>query len=473
MPARLEFGLVMAHRPGAGDVARRRREDEPVRLLLIGNFGGSRGDRAPLASRTTYRIDLDNQDETMARIAPSIAFGVGDTSCEFAPRTLDDFHPDRLLQSLPPLRASWQTRAQLADPAQFAQASQQLLGNLLGGTTRDQAPSTATPAPAAARGPAGPIDALLRDLVAPYIRPGAPPEQPALVAAAEDALARQLREVLHAGPFKELEMAWRAAAFLVSRLELDESLQLHLFDATADELRDDVVGAQGRIEHTGVYATLVDRWRNQPGGQGWSALLGLWRFGPDDADIGLLAALGILASQAGGPFIGGGTLELSRDDASRLAGWQALRASEVAPWLALVAPRMLLRLPYGRAHDPIESFDFEELEATPAHEHYLWAPGSLAAAQCLGRSASQGHWPPEAGEASEIDDLPACTRTSESGESELVPVSEFYLGDRDMGELSAAGLMPLASHRQRNVARLLRWRSVSSTDEPLSGFAPA
>ena len=106
------------------------------------------------------------------------------------------------------------------------------------------------------------------------------------------AIEEQMRALLHAPAFQSLEAAWRGVQWLISSLELDENLQLHLFDVTREELLADIVGAQGKLAQTGVYRALVDRWRNVPGGEGWSSLVGLIDFGPSKADIGLLAALG-------------------------------------------------------------------------------------------------------------------------------------------------------------------------------------
>ena len=57
------------------------------------------------------------------------------------------------------------------------------------------------------------------------------------------------------------------------------------------------------IDQTGVYRALVDRWRNQPGGQGCSGISALHGVGASVEPIGLLAALGLPASQAGGPLL--------------------------------------------------------------------------------------------------------------------------------------------------------------------------
>src|SRR5690606_19040667 len=105
--------------------------------------------------------------------------------------------------------------------------------------------------------------------------------------------------LLHDPAFQSLEAAWRGGAWPVRNLELGDELQLHLFDAGRDELLADLVAAQGRPAETGLHRALADRWRQVPGAAGWSLLAGFYGFGPGDTDVGLLAALGPVASQAG------------------------------------------------------------------------------------------------------------------------------------------------------------------------------
>src|SRR6202035_176342 len=53
-------------------------------------------------------------------------------------------------------------------------------------------------------------------------------------------------------------------------------------------------------------------------------------------------------------------------------GLAALRRMPEAAHLGLAMPRFLLRQPYGKGSDPIESFEFEEMTTLPEHESYLW-----------------------------------------------------------------------------------------------------
>ena len=385
MPERLVFDVSF------GRAGRRRDDGEPMRLLVLGDFSGKAAtERPPLASRPTLRVDVDSLDDVMRRVGPRLGGPAGEIGFE----KIDDFHPDRCTGGSSCSR-------HCVRRARTRRRATELLGRLLG------KPAGREPAPAAR--PASGLDALIRSIVEPHIVKDTSARHQPYLAAVDAAIAEQMRTLLHDPAFQALESAWRGVQWLVSSLELDENLQLHLFDVTRDELLADVVAAQGVLAQTGLYRALVDRWRNVPGGQGWSALVGLLQFGPTDADMGLLAALGLVASQAGGPLLAGADPALAGGVAGAFEGWQALRRSEAAPWIGLAAPRVLLRLPYGTRSDPVEAFAFEEFVGPPEHEQFLWGNGSLAASLLVGRAFTARGWDMEPGDEREIGDLPAYT----------------------------------------------------------------
>ena len=487
MPGRTEFNLSLSR----GQVTPRR-TGGPMRLLVMADFSGlPLGQRPALAQRPTHRVDFDNLDAVLARLTPRLTLPAG----ELAFAALDDFHPDQLVARLDGVRSLRELRRRLLDPATFSQAvatllqtdapgfaatpdaagagpDDGLLAQLLGGgaATAWQKPA-GNPSKAAAGSDAG-IEDFIRAVVAPHIVPAIAPQQASYLASVDAAIAGQMRAVLHAPAFQAMESAWRGVQWLISSLELDDDLQLHLFDVSRDELLTDVVAAQGKIESTGMYRALVDRWRNQVGGLGWTALVGLYAFGPSDRDIGLLAALGVLASQAGGPLLAGGDTALAGDDSPALAGWQALRRSEVARWIGLAAPRVLLRRPYGKASDPIERFPFEEWVATPDHEQFLWGNGALACALLIGRAFSAKGWDFEPGDERQIGDLPAFTCLV-GGAPELQACAEHYLGEQGGNALLAAGLIPVMSHRYANAVTVMRFQSVAAPAAELAGLTEA
>src|SRR6185503_11535529 len=265
-----------------------------------------------------------------------------------------------------------------------------------------------SPAPTSApvTTPTNALDALIKNIVAPHIVRDTSEESKAYLTAVDSAIEEQMRTLLHAPRFQSLEASWRGVQWLISNLELDENLQLHLFDVAREELLADFVAAQGKVAQSGLYRAVVERWRGVPGGQGWSVLVGLIDFGPSNSDVGLLAALGLIASQAGGPLLAGAEWTLTGDDAGALAAWHALRRSEAAPWIGLAAPRVLLRLPYGKVSDPIDAFAFEEIVGPPEQDGLLWANASLAVALLIGRAFTARGWNMAPGDEREIGDLP-------------------------------------------------------------------
>lgn len=478
MPGRMQFEFSPTPRP------RPRDGQSPMRLLLMGDFSArAAGERRPLAERPTHRVDVDSLDDVMRRIGPRL--NAAGTDIDF--ESLDDFHPDALFARVPVFASLRQMRQRLMDPARFAQAAAELggatsapsdapgetsgpagdSGDLLAGLLGGR-PAAAAPVAPAAQAVAG-VDAFIRNIIAPHIVPDHRSQQAELVASVDSATAAEMRTLLHTPAFQSLEAAWRGAQWLISSLELDEALELHLFDVSREELLADVVASQGQLAQTGLHRALADRWRNVPGAHGWSTVTALFSFGPSDTDIGLLAALGLLAAQAGGPLLAAGNPSLALGDAGALAGWQSLRQSEAAPHIGLAAPRVLLRLPYGKRSDPCSAFAFEEFPGSPEHGDYLWGAGSLAIALLLGRAFTQRGWAFEPGDAREIGDLPAYHYTRD-GESEMQACAESYLGEEAGQALLTAGLMPVLSHKNRNAVTVMRFQSIAQPAAALAGL---
>jgi len=452
-----------------------------MRLLLLGDFSARpASERRPLADRQTHRVDVDSLDDVMRRIGPNLALAVAEIGFE----SPDDFHPDALFARVPVFASLREMRQRLMDPARFSQAAAELgsatsspgnatpggaapagdsgdlLAGLLGGRPAAAAPAPPTsPAVQAAAG----VDAFIRNIIAPHIVPDHGSQQSVLVSSVDSATSAEMRNLLHTPAFQSLKAAWRGAQWLISSLELDETLELHLFDVSREELLADVVASQGQLAQTALHRALADRWRNVPGAQGWTALTALYSFGPSDTDIGLLAA------QAGGPLLAAGNPALAVGDAATLAGWQSLRQSEAAPWIGLAAPRVLLRPPYGKRSDPCTVFAFEEFPGSPEHRHFLWGPGSLAIALLLGRAFTQRGWDFEPGDEREIGEMPAY-RFTRDGEVEMQACAESYLGEEAGQALLAAGLMSVLSHKNRNAVTVMRFQSVAEPPKALAGL---
>ena len=447
MPERLTFDV------GFGRARRRRDGDEPMRLLVLGDFRGDAvADRPPLANRPTLRVDVDSLEAVMRRLRPALTLPAGEIRFD----EIDDFHPDRLYGRLDVFKALREKRA-------IPPGADEDVDRLLG---KAPEPRATTPVGDVAPAATGGLDAFIREAIAPHIVKDTSAQAQAYVAAVDSAIAEQMRSFLHYAAFQSLEATWRGVHWLVSRLELDENLQLHLFDVSRTELLTDIAEAKGEISKTGLYRALVDRWRNVPGEHGWAAFVVLDRFGRSATDIGLLAALGLVASQAGCPLLGDADLQLADRDDAALEGWRALRHSEAAPWIALAAPRILLRAPYGGRSDPIESFTFEEFVGPPVHDEFLWGYSSIGLAMLIGRGFTERGWDMQLGEEREIDDLPAYTFTR-NGEREMQACGERFLSEGEMRQLASAGLIPIGSRRDRNAVVAVQFQSIAEPSAPL------
>ncbi|MRV71530.1 hypothetical protein GJ700_07310 [Duganella sp. FT92W] len=415
---------------------------QPFRILLLGDFSGTNKPQA-LAQRAARRLDIDNFDRELARLAPAIGATVDGDAIAVEVRELDDFHPDQLYQkshAFTDLRAQ---RERLRNPATFAQAAQDLTG---------QAHAPAAPAPQAAAHT--PLDRLVRQLVG-QLPSGPDPRQADYVAAADAVIASRMRALLHDPAFQRMEATWRGAHLLTTSLELGDELQLHVLDVGADELRADPQA---------LHRVLTER--AGADSEPWSLLCCLHGFDTGATDIHTLSVLGALAAQAQAPLLAAGTP--GGGDAETAADWNALRASQQAKWIALACPRILLRLPYGKATDPVTAFAFEETDGGFEHEHYLWGAGSLACTAMLGRAFQENGWDMTASDVLDLDDLPAHV-VRRDGESHLQPCAEMLLDESARDALLRQGVMPLLSHKQRAAVRLARSQSIADPAAELSG----
>ncbi len=510
MATGMQFGFQFSN--AGASAARRKDPDRPLRMLLVGDFSG-RGERSDasvkaLGDRSPVRVDVDNFEAVLKRFAPRLALPTTPDKApgsvlDMAFEELDDFHPDRLYARVPVFQALRHTRSQLLNPATFAAAAAALMGSEAAPSSPRASPSAANDAAevaddllgrllgragsAAAAPPAAaadPFQAMIRSIVEPHIVADNMPHQAQYLASVDAATGEQMRAVLHHPAFQSLESAWRGVQWLVANLQLGEGLSLHLLDATKDELLADVMAHQDNLAGSGLYRVLVERGVRTPGTEPWSLLVGLYGFGVSADDIGLLAALGALAAEAGGPLLAAaasciaGCASFAETPDARnwqplkgdeAAYWQALRTSASAPWIGLVAPRVRLRLPYGKATDKVERFSFEEFAALPPHEACLWGNGALAAALLIGQAFNESGWEMRPGDVQDIGDLPSCIVVRD-GDKEQQACAEAYLSEMAGEALLERGLMPLLSYKNRNAVRLMRFQSIASPPAGLAGL---
>jgi type VI secretion system protein ImpC len=222
----------------------------------------------------------------------------------------------------------------------------------------------------------------------------------------------------------------------------------------------------------------VERAAETLGGEPWALLAANYTFDRTPDDIETLSLLGLVARLAGAPFIAAaspgfiGCESLAstpdpddwqrREETEAARAWAALRRQPEAAYLGLALPRFLVRLPYGAETEPVERFEFEELDQRAEHESYLWANPAFACAYLLAHAFSLQSWEMRPGIVQEIEGLPLHVYR-EDGESRIKPCAETLLTVRAAEQIINQGLMPLLSFRDSDTVRLGLFQSIAST----------
>jgi type VI secretion system protein ImpC len=498
----------------------------PFCIVLLGDFSGraSRGiveGSREIGSRRAIRVDRDSVDAAIAKLSPEIRLATpgttGGAPITVRLRDLDDLHPDKLYQQVPHFQALRDARARAAAPQSMQQLSREpevgrapsgggsarrtsrpapasgagggLLDQILGDAPEPPvAPRRSAPHESThyAEGPADSLQDFVRQVVAPHLVPGATPRQQEMVASVDAAISAQMREVLHESRFQSVESAWRAVDFLVRRLDTDDSLRVYLVDVSREELAADLSSAErvDDVGRTGTYKLLVDSTVGTPGAHRWALMVGLYSFDESLADANLLLRLALVARAAGAPFVAAAKPSLvgtpsfgevpDHDDwgpAASLAAahWHNLRHSALARHLGLVAPRFMLRAPYGKGSDECELLRFEELdgfESGTQHERYLWGNGAVVCALILGDAFANDGWTlrPQGG----VGGLPVHVAKTDDGPV-ATPCAEALLTERAAARIMDAGVMALASMKDSDSVRLVRMQSIAAPLGRLAG----
>jgi type VI secretion system protein ImpC len=124
-------------------------------------------------------------------------------------------------------------------------------------------------------------------------------------------------------------------------------------------------------------------------------------------------------------------------------------------------PRVLSRLPYGQATNPIEEFAYEEAPMQGAktrampHDHFTWMNSAYAMAARLTASfAETGFCTAIRGaeNGGKVENLPNYNFTSDEGDLDVKCPTEIAIGDRREKELSDLGFLPLCFYKSTDYA---------------------
>jgi type VI secretion system protein ImpC len=517
MPDRHSYGEIhLDVTAGRERVQAKPASETPFRIAILGDFSG-RGNRKlmengeAMANRRPTLIDRDNFDSVFAKMSPHFDLFLGENdsfpvSVKF--EDFEDFHPDSLLRRVQLFQKLRDTREKLSDPKTFAQTAGDI--GLRGGPPAAPAPTPAARRDsdarveqalsgnimdemleatekrqdqlAASRAP-DPWTTLLRGIMAPHVVPKSDPRQAEAMGLIDLATSAQMSALLHLPAFQALESAWRAVFFLVRNLETDSRLKVLLLDISKEELSRDLASSAD-LTSTGVYQLLVEKTVRTPGAEPWAILAGNYIFDSSREDVELLGRMAKVAAEAGAPFIAGASPSVlgcgsiadlpdrrkwtKPPTAEIAAAWAVLRRLPESRYLGLALPRFLVRLPYGKDTEPIESFDFEEIPDAAAHDDYLWANPAFAAALLVGQSFTEQGWKLRPGSVSETTGLPLHVYTLD-GETRTTPCAEVPMTQSAAEEMMERGFMPLVSLKDQPVIRLVRFQSVTDPPSVLAG----
>ena len=467
MSERFSFGKLDVHLTASSDRSESTPSSEvPFRIAILGDFSGQAGrqdSRTQPAKLRPILIDRDNFDEVLQKLAVEAHLQLGTSGQRLILRfqSLEDFHPDQILSRVSLFSKLRETRKKLSNPSTFAEGAaevsrwaevrQETTKPGPAGETKSAEDQAQDPLSAgflleglterhstAGRSGLGDFDAELRDIVQPHLAPRENPQQAELVGHVDAAIGELLEAILHHPEFQALEASWRGVYFLVSQLDTGSDLKIYLLDFTKEELASDLRSSED-LSRTALYRAMVEETVQTPGATPWALLAGNYVFDLESGDIESLGRVAKIAAAAGAPFVAAAGASLigceslaatpDPDDWSLAGGtavsqaWEAVRHLPEASSLGLILPRFLLRLPYGKKSDPIESLPFEELSTPPEHEHYLWGNPCFVAALLLARTFTESGWEFSEGIQQDVEGLPLHV-FEEAGESVVKPCAE-------------------------------------------------
>jgi type VI secretion system protein ImpC len=493
--------------------------DVPFRVLLIGDWSG-RGNRRVQASTKELKtcrpllVDRDNLDRLMTKLDVSLNIALtpgGAHSLAINFKQFEDFHPDRLFNRLEIFDQLRRARADLKTPATFLAAVASMRkweepqspdpqplsskgaarevpagndpnhGNVLDrilADSQDSSPSAQVNQDAGAAEASAEVSMLAKAAADPYLTPNIESDQNQMIDAVDVLISALMNSVLHQKDFQALESAWRALDFLVSRLETGPDLKLYLLDVSREEFTADLKSSDD-FRSTALYKLLVEDAR---GDIPWSVVGGNFSFDFSAEDSSVIESISSIARAAGAPFIAGATSDLLgckflaatpdpddwQEPADKTAddAWARISNLPSAGYVGLALPRFLLRLPYGRATEPTENFEFEEFGAeqnqAPPHEAYLWANPVFAVVYLLARGFSEDGPEFRPSDHLEIEGLPMHVY-QRNGDTEIKPCAEVLLTLRAARKIIDCGLMPLLSIKNSDRIRLGMFQSIAGT----------
>jgi type VI secretion system protein ImpC len=443
-------------------------EPREFRILVVGDFGG-RGSSASPSNEPPRRVDRDDLDSHLARIAPRLRIEIGNDELNLAFTSLDDFHPDQLAARVATLAASPATnresRPSLASPDTSAERQRPDIARAVSGGSLldDMLEDVGSATTSEERRPSNELSAFIDRAVEPHLV-RADPDAEARAETARRDVSAMLRRVLHHPDVQAVEASWRSLDFLVRRLDTDGDLSLFLFDRPRD--------------HVAKAIEKLARERSVADDERWALVVVLHAFDEGDAGAESLAHIAMAAKALDAPcvasapasFTGADSLAELGDDELTPRGspdvFGLIRQSQDGRFLGLTYPRVLMRAPYGH-ENPCDTIEFEEIEDAERHGDYLWGSGAALVALLVGEAFAHAGWAMGGRIPLDVSGLPYFTYRR-GPETVAKSCAEGVMSERVARHLLGRGLMPVAWIRDTDRVRIVDLRSVSDPPAALA-----
>lgn len=283
-------------------------------------------------------------------------------------------------------------------------------------------------------------------------------------------LSSQINEILHNPVFQEIEGTWRGLYYLVMNTETSTQLKIRVLNATKKELLDDLEHAI-EFDQSQLFKKVYEEEYGTFGGHPYSCLIGAYEFTRHPQDILLLEKISNVAAAAHAPFISaahpkmfdmdsfvhlGEPRDISKIfESTEMIKWRSFRDSEDSRYVALVLPRVLMRLPYGPDTLPVDGMNYVESIVGSNNSEFCWGNAAFVLGQRIGNAVSLYKWPAairgvEGGGL--VEGLPAYTFKTTDGDIALKCPTEIAITDRREKELGNMGFLAICHSKGTDYA---------------------
>jgi len=274
-------------------------------------------------------------------------------------------------------------------------------------------------------------------------------------------LSQQLDLILHHEKFRALEGIWRGLSYLVMNTETGTDLKIRVFNASKQEVADDLEKAV-EFDQSTLFKRVYEDEYDTYGGTPYSCLLADYFFSSTPADMAIVTGLSGVAAAAFAPLITAPDpsmfnltsfqqLSKPRDLAKIFESldkikWESFRETEDSRYVTMALPRVLIREPYGPDTNPVEGINYTETVDGTQENTFVWTNACYMLGQCITNAFFEYGWTAairgvEGGGL--VEDLPVYTFTTTDGDLALKCPVEIAITDRREKELSDLGFLAL------------------------------